>query len=574
MKTIKYSLTIIVFSILLFSCNKTIEDTIITDDNTGSLSQVSVDKDFNWQSALSGTLNITFQNPYNVSTEQEIINIIDSDGLIVSRTKIFNGKASFNVILPQNAHYYIYFPVTGDQLEIREIKDLVMELGKTNTFKESRVANDYTSCTSCNNPMENAGAEFPVINSGYTITHEDNVPGWETNANDNKIEIWKDGFNGVPAQEGNQFFELNANSVADLFQELCLEPGSSVTWSVWHRGRSGVDVAEVKIGSSVETAQTMAVMTDGTSAWGYYTGTYQVPEDETTTYFVFSSISSAGANSYGNFLDNFEIECDFDGDGTPDDIDDAPTDPNISYISAFPTSGKQIVAFEDLWPSLGDFDFNDLCMSNQAVINKDADFNIVSADFKVSIDAIGAGIHNGIGMMLYDGNGNALPDNVIESVTGDVVPDPNNANGLILSEDVYQTIEDFYQNNGHGPTNSTPDTIYFGINFNSGVLDFLPELYLFRTNDASHEVHRSIFPGTSQMNTSLFNTLDDNGNFQTANGIPWGIEIILDGHYSSPREKVEISEAYPEFLQWAQSGGTENIHWYETPIESKVLDIR
>jgi len=170
-------------------------------------------------------------------------------------------------------------------------------------------------------------------------------------------------------------------------------------------------------------------MTDGTSAWGHYTGSYTVPENQTTTFFVFSSVSSTGGGSYGNFLDNFEIACDYDGDGVPDDEDDEPGDPEIAYKSYFPTSGKQIVAFEDLWPSLGDFDFNDLTMSNQVVMSQNSNFEILSADFKVSIDAIGAGIHNGIGMMLYDGNGQEIPNNIIASISGDVSLDPENTNG-------------------------------------------------------------------------------------------------------------------------------------------------
>lgn len=556
----------------LFSCTKTIEK----EPFTGSVDEMSslvVDKDFQWQSGLIGKFKVTFNNPNNVSTELEIINIIDSKGQIVKRNRIVDGQVIFNVELPQNSKYYLQFPVTGDQLEITSLEDIVMDLGPTVSYKSTNEMNDEVpTCTSCENPMVNSGAELPAIGSGYTIIHQDQVPGWETTASDKKIEIWTSGFNGVPAQEGNQFFELNANRVADLYQELCLEPGSHIMWSVWHRGRSGVDVAEVKIGGTIESAEAMTVMSDGTDAWGHYTGTYTVPEGQTTTFFVFTSVSSAGSGSYGNFLDNFEIECDYDGDGIPDDEDDDPANPNVAFKSYFPTSGKQIVAFEDLWPSLGDFDFNDLTMSNQVTINHSYDFNIISADFKVSIDAIGAGLHNGIGMMIYDANGNEIPNDIIESVTGDASLDPANINGLILTDDVFSYIENYYQNNGFGPT-STPDTIRFTINFTGTVQDMIPELYIFRNNNRSHEVHRSAFPATAAADLSFFNLYDDNGNYKTANGLPWGIEIITEDHYSSPIEKVEILEAYPEFQQWAQSGGGQNTDWYTNPVPEKVFDI-
>ncbi len=573
MKIYKLALSLLVIA-SMFSCSKKLENKTNDDTPVTSLTQLVVADDFTWQSSLNGELHLTFINPYNVSTELEIINIVDEQGDIIVRNKIINGEVSFNIELPQNAKYYVQFPVTGDLFEITEIKSMELTLGQTNTFKSATAVNDdIESCTTCDNPMENSGAEAPYYSSGFKIVHQDNVPGWETNAVDKKIEIWTDGFNGVPSQEGHQFFELNANRVADLYQELCLNPGSSIVWSVWHRGRAGVDVAEVKIGGSIESAVTLEVMSDGTDAWGHYMGTYTVPEGQETTFFVFSSVSSAGSNSVGNFLDNFEIECDFDGDGIPDSEDDDPGNPDVCYVSYFPNSGKQVVAFEDLWPSMGDFDFNDLTMSNQAMIAKGETFDILFADFKVSVDAIGAGLRNGIGMMLYDEEGNPIPEEIIVSVTGDASIDPDNTNGLILTNDVYSFIDQYYQNNGVGPTNPNPDTLFFTVTFTNGVEDILPELYIFRSNDRSHEIHRSNFPGTAAANPNLFNTFDDDGNYQTSNGIPWGIEMILEGDYSSPIEKIEINEAYPQFLPWAQSGGTQSTNWYDSPVPSKVFDI-
>lgn len=556
----------------IVSCNKTLEkkpQPTVVDH----MEDLVVNPDFQWQSGMIGEITISFNNPHNVSTELEIINIIDEYGNIVKRSRIEEGNAVFSLELPQNEVYYVYFPVTGDQVKIEAIEDIVMDLGPTISYKSSASINESVpSCTSCDNPIINPGAEEPQILGNFAIIHQDQVPGWETTASDKKIEIWTSGFNGVPAQEGDQFFELNANRVADLYQELCLEPGANIMWSVWHRGRLGVDVGEVKIGGSIATAEVQTVMSDGTDAWGHYSGSYTVPEGQTTTYFVFTSVSSAGAASYGNFLDNFEIKCDYDGDGVPDDEDDCPTDPDCAYISYFPTSGKQIVAFEDLWPSMGDFDFNDLTMSNRAVIKQNAQFEYVSADFKVSVDAIGAGLQNGIGMMLYDKDGNPFSSNIIDAISGDVDLDPANTNGLILTDNVFSFIDDYYQNNGYGPT-SIPDTLMFTINFSDLNEEILPELYIFRSNNRSHEVHRSNFGPTSAADPGLFNQFDDNGNYETINGLPWGIEIILSGQYKSPIEKVDILDAYPDFQEWATSGGTLQTDWYTRPVDDKVFDI-
>jgi len=555
---------------LLISCSK-MNDPIDNPNAAKTMAEMVVDANFKWSSSIKGELVVNLTNPNNVSTDKEIINIINSYGTVIKRTFVQDTMARFNIELPQNATYYVQFPVTGDEMLITSTGQMEMLLGAT-ISETAKLKMDVQSCTSCANPMVNSGGELPVINSAYTIIHQDNVPGWETTATDKKIEIWRSGFNGVPAQEGRQFFELNANQVAHLYQELCLEPGSTIMWSVWHRGRSGVDVGQVKIGATIETAQVLETMSDGNTAWGYYSGSYTVPQGQTSTFFVFTSVSSTGGASYGNFLDNFEIKCDFDGDGIPDDEDDDPGNEEVSFVSHFPTSGKQVVAFEDLWPSTGDFDFNDLTMSNQVTISKDQNLKPLTADFTISIDAIGAHIHNGIGMMLYDENGDAFDTNIITSVSGDATLDANNTNGLILTNNVFDFIGEYYQNNGVGPT-AIPDTLKFTLTFNANAEDFIPELYIFRADDRTYEIHRNNFPATPNMNQSLFNTVDDAGHYKTATGLPWGLEIILEGQYKSPRELVDMLEAYPQFKLWVTSGGTQNTTWYNSPVEANVIDI-
>lgn len=174
---------------------------------------------------------------------------------------------------------------------------------------------DEEECTInvCLEPITNEGFESPVIPStSYRLRNENSVPGWLTTATDNRIEIWSTGFLGVPSFEGNQFVELNATQNSALYQILCLTPGSVVDWSVRHRGRSGVDVAEVRIGSDLISATTETIMSDGTSAWGYYSGTYTVPSNQNNTYFIFEAISTAGGSiSVGNFIDDIQISVSF-----------------------------------------------------------------------------------------------------------------------------------------------------------------------------------------------------------------------------------------------------------------------
>ncbi len=560
----------------IISCEKKTSDTPDpTPEIIESMGQLEVDPNFDWSSSMQGEVNVLLENPLNVSTELEYIQIINESGKVLDNQVVYDNSATFYVNLPEDSEYFIYFPLTTDKSKIETLGNISMELGPAveYIYPAPSKSTNVTSCTTCGTPMENGGGEVPVFNSGWRLYSEDDVPGWETTATDNKIEMWVSGFQGVPAQEGRQFFELNANQVAALYQTLCLEPGSTIYWSVWHRGRSGVDVAEVKIGATVETAVFQGTMTDGKTAWGHYDGTYTVPAGQTSTVFVFNSVSSTGGSlSVGNFIDNFEISCDADGDGVVDQHDDFPDDPDRAYLSYFPEDGKQVVAFEDLWPSYGDFDFNDLVMSNKVIIAKNAAGNLVDASFKVSIDAIGASIENGIAMMLYDDNKTAFGDNIIESVSGDISLDTENDNGVILTNDIFETINYRYQNNGSGPT-GVPDTLYFTLTFRGNIPDFIPELYLYRKDTRGHEVHRSGFPVTATMDTDLFNTLDDAGDFKSATALPWGMELIIESSWKNPIEKVDILLAYPKFEDWATSNGVYEPTWYLEPVVSNVVDL-
>jgi len=562
----------------LIACNK--EDSTVSTNSTGdlvvnSMSELNVADDFNWSASFNSELQVSFTNPHNLSVEEELVYINDSQGNTLAKTTVKNGVANFKVQLPSNKQYFLSLPFTGHQQALTLQKQQNFDLSQKILGKNGAQLNKTAggSCTVCETPLTNALAELPVITLGrQTIVDANTVPGWQTTASDNKIEIWSTGFNGVAAQEGNQFFEINANRASALYQELCLEPGSTIRWSVWHRGRAGVDVAKVRIGATLASATELATMSTSNTAWKYYRGTYVVPANETTTLFIFDAASTAGGNSVGNFLDNFRISCDADGDGVVDADDDYPTDPTRAYRSYFPSFGKQIVAFEDLWPYMGDYDFNDLVMSNQVEVSRNANNELVDAKFTVSIDAIGAGLANGIGLMLRNESKASLASGSIASVSGDVSLDPSNASGLILTNDVFASISSYYQNNGSGPAKA-PDTLRFTVNFNASAgSELLPELYLFRTNDRSLEIHRSGFAGTASFNASRVNTGDDNGDFKTANGLPWGIEIISANGFQHPLEKIDIVEAFSEFAAWAGSGGSQNATWYLAPNPGKVFD--
>ncbi|WP_161627867.1 Ig-like domain-containing protein [Microbispora catharanthi] len=160
--------------------------------------------------------------------------------------------------------------------------------------------------------LVNGSFETPAVSRyDWNIPDASTNPGvgWRTTASDRKLEFWNSS-SGVPAADGQQFAELNANERSTLYQDVPTVPGTVMTWSLYHRGRAGTDVMRVLVGApGATTAQTPDGATspdisDGNTAWGHYTGTYVVPAGQTVTRFAFESVSAAGGNpAIGNFLD-------------------------------------------------------------------------------------------------------------------------------------------------------------------------------------------------------------------------------------------------------------------------------
>lgn len=167
----------------------------------------------------------------------------------------------------------------------------------------AKVASLAASCTNVTS-VQNASFELPVINQSWTWVPNGSVPGW-VSTDPVGIEIWQSGFNGVVAPVGNQFVELNANEAGTLSQSISTTPGQILQWSLLHRGRVGVDTMQVLIGSSYATLEPIRTISDGTSAWGRYSGAYVVPAGQTTTELAFRAISTAtGDLTVGNLMDD------------------------------------------------------------------------------------------------------------------------------------------------------------------------------------------------------------------------------------------------------------------------------
>lgn len=288
---------------------------------------------------------------------------------------------------------------------------------------------------------------------------------------------------------------------------------------------------------------------------------------------------------------------DTDNDGVPDIYDEFPNDANKAFNNMYPSkSGFGTIAFEDLWPSKGDYDMNDHVVNYQINQITNSANKVVEIDGKLVLAAMGASYHNGFGIAL------GIPNSSVQSVTttfkkvtgslvkhgtttvgGNGLETPvNNPYNGVSQEAVYIVYDDGYDilpyagggngvNTTIGSTYVTPDTISFKIimktpqdYYNMGTPPYNP--FIFVNQERSREVHLPNYVPTGMAKAAYFMTNQDNSIpakkrfYKTYRNLPWA--ILFPTQFSYPKELSPIIDAYNNFASWAQSSGNSYQDWY------------
>ncbi len=269
---------------------------------------------------------------------------------------------------------------------------------------------------------------------------------------------------------------------------------------------------------------------------------------------------------------------DTDGDGCPDDQDDYPNDADRCSNDYYPNQTDFTnLACEDLWTSLGDYDFNDLILETNYKIVKDAQNEIVEIYGKFHIAAVGASLNNGFGIE-FD-----IPTSAVEIVTGAeidgsaVTMKPNGIEDGPLNNAVmivFSAINDYL---GTAMVNTIPggnsmviDTITVYMKFNVpqasiGTPPYNPFMFINQTR--GKEIHKIDHAPTELVDDSYFGEKADDSNpsigryYVSETNLPWVIEIPQQ--FNWPNEKADILTAYLKFQLWAESSGVQFTDWYE-----------
>jgi len=279
---------------------------------------------------------------------------------------------------------------------------------------------------------------------------------------------------------------------------------------------------------------------------------------------------------------SYALSSDSDGDGVPNSYDDYPNDPTRAYNNFFPASSYGCLAFEDLWPNQGDYDFNDLVVSYRFNTITNAQNKIVECDATFILLAAGASFPSGFGFQYSNSNipstsitvsGSSLFNSYITLTTNGLEAGQNKPTVIVTDND-FRAL-----NNPAGMINTvigapyfTPDTIRITMLFTQNTYtmsdldigNFNPFIIL--NLNRGKEVHLPDHAPTALASLSWFGTGNDSSipaqgrYYKTSNNLPWAINIYQNFNY--PKESADVTTAYLYLATWALSNGVSYSDWY------------
>ncbi len=282
-------------------------------------------------------------------------------------------------------------------------------------------------------------------------------------------------------------------------------------------------------------------------------------------------------------LEGLKKAVDSDGDGVYDFDDEFPFDPTksaSSYSPATTTTGS--FCFEDNWPNMGDYDFNDMVVDYKYTYYTDASNYLTELKAEYTLRAIGASMHNGFAVQL------GVAPSAIKSVYGcelteSYVSVASNGceNGqsqatIVVFDDAHKqlprTSGSIYANTDNPNELADPVTFTVTIKLNAGVnpssLGKAPyNCFIIVNGNRGREVHMVDYPGTDKVDLNYYGTAADRSNpdigryYQNQDNMPWVLHTPVTMVY--PLEKENIYDCYPYFKDWARSEGRTYTDWYQ-----------
>ena len=234
------------------------------------------------------------------------------------------------------------------------------------------------------------------------------------------------------------------------------------------------------------------------------------------------------------------------------------------------------IAFEDNWPNLGDFDFNDLVLDYNVDVTTNESGYVTKIVYKFIPRGCGAGFHNGFGIQ-FDWGVNYSD---IASVTGSINNKfPVNVQGLeegqtngpsfIVFDDAWRVAKQSNTDPTKPYVENPTVTITVLFTTPKNIWNFgfpLSNPFMIVNGDRSREIHCSYNWPTSKATYAWAQTADDNTpyfyfddapntkmvamdpSYKSKTGLTWA--ICLEEKFIYPIEKADIINAHLQFGNW------------------------
>jgi LruC domain-containing protein len=296
---------------------------------------------------------------------------------------------------------------------------------------------------------------------------------------------------------------------------------------------------------------------------------------------VFSIKTSPGTAIHKESLTKVPDVNDSDADGLIDSLDEFPEDYRRAYSTYFPSQTEFVtLAYEDNWPKLGDYDFNDLVVKERFQTTYDASGLVSGFIIQGFISARGGSNANGFALRLVD-----IPASQVEhanlqinNITYNKNTESNQTDAVIslwgnskVFTDTGETGQCSLFNTNKNCAEFAPVEFTFDLRFTNGLLSLnhsAIDFFIYRSNDRTLEIHMPGYAPTDWFNFARFGTNDDTSDasqqryFRSTNNLPWGLKI--SDNWAYPREYIDVLWAYPDYEEWVESSGGLATSWYKT----------
>lgn len=539
-------------SLFVASCKK--EDpnaSINTRNGNVKTSELNVPANFDWQS--NQTIALDLSSLANGSSSKQNIKIYDERGsLLLVRMMKIDANSKLYVRLPKSdKEVYLMHDETSE----------VLSISGSQAYLSTKKGGGRGNKGSKSGKGRKGGKSGKGGKGGKRDGCSTPTP-TESCACDGKMQNFTVVYNGASTTTFYLKEKVQGNSYSLVYSISNVNPGDTVTFNGFDKHGRLASQSFVKINGTTYKIHTSC----SEDIMGNVYGPIEVIA------YTDGNGAYCGPTSTPPCIDS-------DGDGCCDNDDAFPNDPtkcDIQYLPAEDVYGSY--AFEDLWPSTGDFDFNDKVVDRTTALILNSNGDVVEAEHKFVLRACGAGYKNGFAFSMP----NTTPAEITSVTSSHTVPgdytvidgkglEAGQSKAVVILYENWNNIVTYtsngkYFNTIHPADNGglgysdtiTVQVIFAAPQLVQDVLEIDP--FVIRNGNRNAEIHLPWFGPTDLADPTIFNTFKDasaypamGNNYVTANNIPWGIETPLSA-FEWPLEKQDISTVYFDIVNWALTG--------------------